>query len=995
MPRIPHQHPSARPSLVEQARRLMNEGKLEEAQALLRHARPEQDPDALHLLAIACSRRGDAAGALALCDSLVQLRPEGAAFWNTRGVVLRTLGRQKEALASYARALALKPDYPDALRNRGNLLCDAGRLGEALESYRGAFLANPADLRAWQSAIGVLQRQGRAREALPLWDEVARLAPAGVETWTQGGGIHFSLHHYQKAYDCWSRAIALAPEQKEVLGDLALICNKLGRWTEAQQRAEQAMALDTEYAWGRMVHLLVALPVVREGLAVEDAGLDLFRTRLAALREWARGRPERGAALVPCITRLAPFDIAYCPGNHRLLLSEYGDFISEIAARHLPPAPGPQRLDTPRERLRLGIASTHISRHSVWDIVLKGIIRHLERSRFELFIYRLGGDRDAQTDWARQQADAWRDVSEYGQDLDRWLNVLRADAPDILFYPELGMNGMSYLLAASRIAPVQAAGWGHPITSGLATVDLYFTGERLEPQNARAHYRETPVPLPGCGCCTDYSATPAEAAPELERLMATIGGVRFLLPHAPFKLHPVGDELLVAIARARPQARFLCMRDGTFAAITDTVVGRIKRAFVRAGLNGDDHVFVLPWQRRTTFPRLLELADVYLDWPTFSGYTTAWHAAHSGLPIVTLDGECMRQRLAAGLLRQIGQVDTIAGSGDEYVRHAVALADERADPGAWEQRRARLRQAADRADRQVAAVRAFEDALTQRYHNHRSMQDPPQPASPMPESPNTGGPPPPTGEQMTDTQPTEYPWDRLDQAENNHWQSLNQNYAPRGLIELLDIEPERGLDVGCFVGATSALIKSRWPNCRMVGIEPSRPAAEVARARVDELHVGLLEEVDFAAAGYGPGHFDVIVLADVLEHMYNPWGALKRLRPYLSPRGCLLASIPNARNLHVLGQLAAGRWRYEPAGLLDVTHIRFFTRIEVAEMFAATGWRIEALVHNPDARWQNLMQARETTRVVRLGKLTLSDLTPGDVAELATLQFFVRVRPAQ
>lgn len=238
----------------------------------------------------------------------------------------------------------------------------------------------------------------------------------------------------------------------------------------------------------------------------------------------------------------------------------------------------------------------------------------------------------------------------------------------------------------------------------------------------------------------------------------------------------------------------------------------------------------------------------------------------------------------------------------------------------------------------------------------------------------------------------EYPWDLLETTENNHWRNLRQDYAPVGLIDMLDIEPERSLDVGCFVGATSALIKSRYPNCRMIGIEPSKPAVEVARTRMDVVHAGLLEEVDFAAEGYGPGHFDVIVLADVLEHMYNPWGALKRLKPFLSPRGCLLASIPNARNLSVLSQLAAGRWHYEPAGLLDVTHIRFFTRIEIQEMFPATGYRIDAFVHNPDPRWIKLMQQRETTPNIKAGKLTLSDLTPADVAELATLQFFVRAR---
>lgn len=221
---------------------------------------------------------------------------------------------------------------------------------------------------------------------------------------------------------------------------------------------------------------------------------------------------------------------------------------------------------------------------------------------------------------------------------------------------------------------------------------------------------------------------------------------------------------------------------------------------------------------------------------------------------------------------------------------------------------------------------------------------------------------------------------------------MPQNYAPVGLINMLDFIPERSLDVGCFVGTTSTLIKSRYPDCRTIGIEPSKHAVELARTRMDVVHEGLLEEVDFAAEGYGPGHFDVIVLADVLEHMYNPWGALKRLKPYLSSRGCILASIPNARNLSVLSQLAAGRWHYESIGLLDVTHIRFFTRIEIQEMFTALGYHIDVLAHNPDPRWGKLMKQSEFKHKIKVGKLTLSELTPADVTELATLQFYVRAR---
>lgn len=949
-----------------QVRQLMDAGRLPEAEQLLRRmlAKLPKQADLMHLLAITLSRRNDRAAALALCEELLALHPDNASFWNTRGVVLRGLGRPQQAIESYDRALAIQPDYTAALANRGRLLGETGRWTEAEADYRELVRLAPGERAHRLSLMQAMQGTGRIKEALALWQALDETSMAMADAQAVGGGLHFALHQYQEAYACWSRSLTLNPEQEDLLADFAMLCNKLGRWAEAQKSVEQALALDPENAWIHLVRLIVSLPVAQEAACDDGATLAVFRDRLAALEQWARDKPQRGRDLIPCVTRLAPFDIAYWPGNHCSLLSAYGDFVAGLAARHLPvPARG---ATAGRRRLRLGIVSSHICRHSVWDMVLKGLVAHIDRSRFELYFYMLGGGRDAQTDWARQQADGWRDVSEHGQDPQRWLKCIADDAPDVLFYPELGMNGLSYLLASMRLAPVQAAGWGHPVTSGLAAVDHYFSAALFESQTAQSHYRESLVLLPGTGSCTRYEEAPADEAPELEARMKDIGGVRMLLPHAPFKLHPQGDALLVRIAQACPQARFLFVRDAMFGAISDIVMTRIAAAFVQAGLNPAAHLFALPWQRRSTFARLLELSDIYLDWPTFSGYTTAWHGVHSGLPIVTLEGAGMRQRLASGLLRRIGRADTIADSADAYVAIAAGLAAEAQAPGHGAERRARLRAAALLADEDVGVVRAFEEKLLEL---HAAPKD-----SKM-------------------DKPARYPWDILDATENNHWLSLRQDYAPVGLIDMLDIPPQRSLDVGCFVGATSALIKQRHPACHTVGIEPSLPAAERARTRVDTVHAGLLEDVDMAAAGYGPGHFDVIILADVLEHMYNPWGALKSLKPLLSARGCILASIPNARNLSVLGQLANGRWRYEPAGLLDVTHIRFFTRADVQEMFAATGYQIDALVHNPDPRWRSLMDSRETTRNVTAGKLTLTDLSAADVAELATLQFYIRARP--
>jgi protein O-GlcNAc transferase len=119
----------------------------------------------------------------------------------------------------------------------------------------------------------------------------------------------------------------------------------------------------------------------------------------------------------------------------------------------------------------------------------------------------------------------------------------------------------------------------------------------------------------------------------------------------------------------------------------------------------------MPWLSRAQFSGFLDEMDVFLDCPAFSGYTTAWQAIHCGIPIVTWEGEFLRQRLAAGLLRQIGMTDGIASSADEYVQIAVRRADESRDSRERSAQRESLRRAATRADGNRAAVSAFENAL--------------------------------------------------------------------------------------------------------------------------------------------------------------------------------------------------------------------------------------------------------------------------------------------
>jgi GT2 family glycosyltransferase/SAM-dependent methyltransferase len=242
------------------------------------------------------------------------------------------------------------------------------------------------------------------------------------------------------------------------------------------------------------------------------------------------------------------------------------------------------------------------------------------------------------------------------------------------------------------------------------------------------------------------------------------------------------------------------------------------------------------------------------------------------------------------------------------------------------------------------------------------------------------------------TESTGHVWEELSRPEEADLKGQYHDHPRKELLALLERPPLRVLDVGCATGATGELIKTAWPDSHVTGIELNRAAAALAVARIDKVIGEKLEDIDFAAHGIPNGSIDTLLLADVLEHLYDPWGALVRLRPLLSEDAQVLVSLPNARNLWLLNELAGGRFPYAPEGLLDITHIRWFTRAEMEKMLRETGYRILRSGRTPAAGLQNLTRPAGST-TVETEKIVLKDVSDEEFEDLKALQILMLARP--
>lgn len=171
-----------------------------------------------------------------------------------------------------------------------------------------------------------------------------------------------------------------------------------------------------------------------------------------------------------------------------------------------------------------------------------------------------------------------------------------------------------------------------------------------------------------------------------------------------------------------------------------------------------------------------------------------------------------------------------------------------------------------------------------------------------------------------------------------YYNSVNED-----LLSLLEIGARRVLEVGCGAGALARRYRALNPACRYVGVEAASAPAQAARGVVDLLIEGDVEAIPSRSLGEA-GEFDLIIYGDVLEHLQDPWELVRRHRELLTPGGVMAACIPNVQYWRVLRDLLAGRWVYQDAGVLDRTHLRFFTAESAVALFANAGMRVEKVI---------------------------------------------------
>ena len=621
------------PYLLLQGHVLQDRGDLEAAEACfvrLTTAKPDWAPGYVALGAVRMDRE-DSPGAEAAFRSAVAVDPGHPRAWHNLGVALQAQGLDDDAAQAFERAIALAPAYALAHLNLATVL-NARDTAKALAHAQAATRADARLIDAWLLAGDIHRRRFHFDEALAAFEAAAMRSPGDIRAVIARSELLAEIGEIDAARSAFTVASERFPASlKAAVGSRLL----LPRVYESEEALEQSRA---SYAQG--VEALHA-----------DAG------RFGAMR------PEAAIA----DARWVNFYLAYQGRDDRALQERYAALVRRVLEPQLPRFFEGRRGKAARDRIRVGFLS-HFFFNCVVGRYFASWITHLDRSRFEPYVYYTNEWVADDTRTIAAASSAFRHLA--GRPQLAIAEQVIADQLDILVYPELGMHPETFALAALLLAPVQCAGWGHPVTTGQPEIDWFISCEAMEPEGAQAHYRERLALLPGLG--TRYAMPRADEAGSRADFGIPADATAYFVPQSIFKIHPENDALLAEVL-ARDANGIAVMFPARQERFTKTFTERLGKCLARHGVDVRERVRWLKFAPHGAYLRVNQLCDVMLDTLHWSGGNTSLDALASGLAVVTLPGSLMRGRQSAAMLGALGLDELIATDAGSYVDIAVRL----------------------------------------------------------------------------------------------------------------------------------------------------------------------------------------------------------------------------------------------------------------------------------------------------------------------------------
>jgi predicted O-linked N-acetylglucosamine transferase (SPINDLY family) len=541
---------------------------------------------------------------------------------------------------------------------------------QALHYYHKALQADPGLAEAHHN-MGVIYTELQNREkAVFHFEKAIALNPGIADSYSALGLFWLGENRFEQSLVLMEQAVAIKPHFAEGHFNMGLILHQMGEHRRSVTCFQKASACNPSYAPARWLHKL-CLPMTYHSHEEVNQLRRRFSDNLDELIDSVHlETPAQIEYAMQGIGSMTHFYLHYQGHNDIELQKKYGNWIHNIiSARYpqwrLPPSTPPPR---PGEKIRVGYISAFMYHHTVGTF-LAGWLENHNSDTFDIHCYHLGQKTDALTDHLRKHSHRFHHLAG---NIEAAATQIASDGLHILVYNEVGMHIETMLLAALRLAPVQCAWWGHPVTTGLPTMDYFLSSNLMEPDNAGRYYSETLIRLPNLSLCYHPPKLPKNPLPR-KALGIPPDRFIFLSSQSIYKYLPQHDDIYPLIAQKAPHAFFVFISHQS-PLVTQRFSNRLREAFNRRNLDADRFCFFSDRLNPEQFLSLNMAADVLLDTLEWSGGKTTLEAISTGLPVVTCPGRFMRGRHAFAMLTMMGITDTIATDITAYCAIAVRLA---------------------------------------------------------------------------------------------------------------------------------------------------------------------------------------------------------------------------------------------------------------------------------------------------------------------------------
>ncbi|HUG11242.1 MAG TPA: tetratricopeptide repeat protein [Opitutaceae bacterium] len=556
----------------------------------------------------------------------------------------------------------------------------AGRLDRAAALYAKALAIEPGHFESLQLAGALALQRGFNEEAAGLLGRALALRPANPDCLVRMGAACAALGRLEEAESCARRAIAIVPQSSDaarLLGGVLVRAGKIDAAIAAFRALTNAKPNDAD-AWVALASAelqrgwpAVACAACERALKVNPA----HATARFVLGQAQLQGHEVGAALASFSAQVAHRPQHHLARSFRLFALNYEAGISreQLFAEHreFGRAVAPARSSALRparvegRRVRLAFLSPDLRRHAVATF-LEPLVEHIDRKRFEIFLYHDHFRVDEVSRRLQARADRW--CNFVGHADSAVAAVVRADAPDVLVDLAGHTHHNRMALLAQRLAPVQVNYLGYANTTGLDAMDFRFTDSVSDPEGETdALHTERLVRFAPVA----WAYAPPADAPDVSPPPSAAG--------APFTFGCFNNLSKVNAATLALWRRVLDAVPGSRLLIKGLRLdeARMRARLDAAGIPAERAVLLTPVASTREHLAAYSQVDLALDPHPYNGTTTTCEALWMGVPVITLRGDRHASRVGTSLVTVVGHADWSAGSEDEYVARAAALASDR------------------------------------------------------------------------------------------------------------------------------------------------------------------------------------------------------------------------------------------------------------------------------------------------------------------------------